>query len=200
MAMERQGSEPGSPGRRVRPLRHGPELMERLDALAAFSEVSGELTRRYLSAAHVAAIDKVKAWMTGAGMSVRTDPLLSLFGRYEGRSGGGPAIMLGSHLDTVVDAGRYDGALGVLAARGVVEELKRRGRRLGHAIEAAGSGEGGASRYPAHIRPPSALTGAIAPAMLDLEDAEGVSIREAVGRAGGDAQAYRACVRQKGEI
>src|SRR5262249_35322752 len=109
-------------------------------------------------------------------------------------------IMLGSHLDTVVDAGRYDGALGVLAAIRVVEELNRRGERLGHAIEVAAFGEEEGSRYSAHILTSSALIGAIDPAMLDLEDAEGVSIREAVGRAGGDAQAYGACVRQKGEI
>jgi Ser/Thr protein kinase RdoA (MazF antagonist) len=62
--------------------------MARLDRLAAFTEVPGQLTRRYLSPAHLDAIGQVKAWMKDAGMSVRTDPLLSLYGRYEGRSVG----------------------------------------------------------------------------------------------------------------
>ncbi len=174
--------------------------MARLDALAAFSEVPGELTRRYLSRAHVQAIGQVKAWMTGAGMSVRTDALLSLFGRYEGSSPGAPAIMLGSHLDTVVDAGRYDGALGVLAAISVVQELERRGDRLQHAIEVAAFGEEEGSRFPAHILTSSALVGSVKPAQFDLEDADGISLRGALKQAGGDAKAYKACVRAKGEI
>ena len=174
--------------------------MARLDALAAFSEVPGELTRRYLSPAHVQAIGQVKAWMTRAGMSVRTDPLLSLFGRYEGKSAGAPAIMMGSHVDTVVDAGRYDGALGVLAAISAVEELERRGDRLQHAIEVAAFGEEEGSRFPAHILTSSALVGAVKPAQFDLEDADGISLRDALKQAGGDAKAYKACVRAKGEI
>ena len=94
-------------------LRFGPALMARLDALAAFTEVEGQLTRRYLSPAHVAAMRQVETWMAEAGLSVRTDPLMSLFGRYEGKARGAPAIMIGSHIDTVIDAGRYDGNLGV---------------------------------------------------------------------------------------
>jgi allantoate deiminase len=174
--------------------------MARLDALAAFTEVPGELTRRYLSPAHVQSIEQVKAWMTGAGMSVRTDPLLSLFGRYEGTMSRAPAIMIGSHLDTVVDAGRYDGGLGVLAAICVVEELARRGERLAHAIEVAGFGEEEGSRFSAHILTSSALIGAVKPALLDLRDTDGISVREALHQAGGEANGYKACARRKGEI
>ncbi len=141
MSTKRGRSHGKRAGERGAGLRYGPALMARLDALAAFTEVPGQLTRRYLSPAHVKSIDQVKAWMTDAGMSVRTDPLLSLFGRYEGTTPRAPAIMIGSHLDTVVDAGRYDGGLGVLAAISVVEELNRRGERLGHAIEVAAFGE-----------------------------------------------------------
>jgi allantoate deiminase len=121
---------------------------------------------------------------------------LSVFGRYEGREPGAPAIMLGSHIDTVVDAGRYDGNLGVLAAIAAVAELAGRGERLGHAIEVAAFGEEEGSRFPTHILTSSALTGALTPALLDARDADGISVREALARAGGDAEAYRA----KGEI
>ena len=178
----------------------GAALMARLDALARFTEVPGELTRRYLSPAHLEAMRQVAAWMADAGMSVRTDPLCSVFGRYEGRAAGAPAIMLGSHIDTVVNAGRYDGNLGVLAAIAVVEELARTGERLAHAIEVAAFGEEEGSRFPTHILTSSALTGAAAPALLDLKDADGISVREALAAAGGDAAAYRACRRKRGEI
>ncbi|HZT47819.1 MAG TPA: allantoate amidohydrolase [Hyphomicrobiaceae bacterium] len=182
------------------PLRFGPALMARLDELAGITEVPGQLTRRYLSPAHLAAKARVEAWMAEAGMRVRTDPLCSLFGRYEGRAGGAPAIMLGSHIDTVIDAGKYDGALGVLAAIAVVAELARSGERLEHAVEVAAFGEEEGSRFPTHILTSSALTGAARPALLDMRDADGISVRRALAVAGGDAKALRACARKRGEI
>ena len=187
-------------GRERGALHFGPALMARLDALALFTEVPGQLTRRYLSPAHVAAMRQVEAWMAEAGMAVRTDPLCSVFGRYEGRTPGAPAIMIGSHIDTVVDGGKYDGNLGVTAAIAAVADLARRGERLGHAIEVAAFGEEEGSRYSAHILTSSALIGAVKPSMLDLEDSDGISIRDALRSAGGDAKAYRACARKRGEI
>jgi hydantoinase/carbamoylase family amidase len=181
-------------------MRFGPALMARLDALAAFTEVPGQLTRRYLSPAHVDAMRQVEAWMAEAGMRVRTDPLCSVFGRYEGRTAGAPAIMLGSHIDTVVDAGLYDGALGVLAAIAVVADMARRGERLDHAIEVAAFGEEEGSRFSAHILTSSALIGAVKPALLDVKDSDGITVREALAAVGGDAKAYRACVRKRSEI
>jgi allantoate deiminase len=131
---------------------------------------------------------------------VRTDALMSLFGRYEGTEPGRRAIMIGSHLDTVVDAGRYDGGLGVLAAIAVVQELARTGERLAHAVEVAAFGEEEGSRFPTHILTSSAVTGVMKPALLDAKDADGISVREALAAAGGDANWWRACARGKREI
>jgi allantoate deiminase len=181
-------------------MRFGPALMARLDALGAITEIPGQLTRRYLSPAHIESMRRTEAWMIEAGMSVRTDPLFSLFGRYEGKTPGRPAIMIGSHLDTVVDAGRYDGGLGVLAAIAVVAELARTAERLDHAVEVAAFGEEEGSRFPTHILTSSALIGAVKPALLGAKDASGVTVREALAAAGGDAKGYRACVRDKGEL
>src|SRR5437773_6475188 len=75
-------------------LRFGPALMARLDALGAITEIPGQLTRRYLSPAHIESMRQTEAWMVEAGMSVRTDALFSLFGRYEGKTPGVPAIMI----------------------------------------------------------------------------------------------------------
>ena len=174
--------------------------MLRLDELAAFSEVPGQLTRRYLSPAHLEAMRQVEAWMHEAGMQVSTDALCSMFGRYEGQRPNAPAILLGSHLDTVLDAGRYDGALGVLAAIAVVAELARTGERLQHAIEVAAFGEEEGSRFPTHILTSSALIGAVNPELLDSRDAQGVSVREALAAAGGNAANYQSCARKPGEI
>jgi allantoate deiminase len=200
MTGRRGKSDTRRPGGGGQALRFGPALMARLEALARFTEVPGQLTRRYLSPAHVAAMREVEAWMRQAGMGVHTDALLSVIGRYEGHATGAPAIMLGSHIDTVVDAGKYDGALGVLAAIAAVAELARRGERLDHAIEVAAFGEEEGSRFPTHLLTSSALAGAAKPALLDMKDGDGISVREALAAAGGDAKAFRTCARKKGDL
>jgi allantoate deiminase len=181
-------------------LRFGPGLMVRLDALSAFTEIEGQLTRRYLSPAHIAAKDQVEAWMAEAGMAVRSDPLMSAFGRYEGKAPGAPAIMTGSHIDTVLDAGRYDGNLGVLAAIAVVAELRDRGERLEHAVEVVAFGEEEGSRFSTHILTSSALIGVVGPELLEVRDADGITVRQALAQAAGNADAYRDCIRPRGEI
>src|SRR5262245_31233159 len=104
--------------RRVQAADHpafGEAISNRLAELAALSDEPSRLTRLYLSPAHRRAIDLVSYWMRDAGMSVRLDPLASVVGRYEaedGQDGGGKTLLLGSHIDSVRNAGRFDGPLG----------------------------------------------------------------------------------------
>ncbi len=81
-------------------------IMARCDALAQHSELPGGLTRVYLSAEQRAANELVLGWMREAGMHARLDEIGNCCGRYEGAQAGLPCLMLGSHLDTVRDAGR----------------------------------------------------------------------------------------------
>src|SRR3954449_957045 len=90
-------------------------VLERCARLGAISEEPGLLVRRYGTPAMREATDVVAGWMGEAGLTVREDAVGNLIGRREGAAPGAPALVLGSHLDTVRDAGRYDGALGVLA-------------------------------------------------------------------------------------
>lgn len=174
--------------------------MLRLDALGAITETPGMLTRRYLTPAHVAAMEQVQAWMREVGLATRVDTLGTVIGRYEGRTAGAPVLLLGSHIDTVVDAGRYDGALGVVAAIVAVGELARRGERLTHAIEVVAFGDEEGVRFPTHLLTSRALTGGIGLDDLEVCDRDGVSLREALRAAGGDADAYRTCERVPEEI
>src|SRR5262249_13530482 len=89
-------------------------VLERCDDLAAISEEAGRLTRRFATPALGEAGELVSQWMREAGMTVRRDPVGNVVGRYAGS--GERTLLLGSHLDSVVDAGRYDGPLGVLVA------------------------------------------------------------------------------------
>src|SRR5437867_12761091 len=91
-------------------------VMDRIDILATISEEPGRLTRRFASSAMRQANETVGTWIGAAGMAVRQDSIGNLIGRYESRLVGARTLILGSHLDTVRDAGKYDGSLGVLVA------------------------------------------------------------------------------------
>src|SRR3954465_7449432 len=98
-------------------------VLQRCDELARCSEEAGRLTRRFGTPALADARDLVGGWMREAGLSTSVDAVGNLLGR----RGAGPHLLLGSHLDTVIDAGRYDGPLGVLCAIAVAERLRDRG-------------------------------------------------------------------------
>src|SRR3954451_23465795 len=95
-------------------------VLERANELAAFTEEPGRITRPLATPALAQAMARLRDWMHEAGMETRSDALGNLAGR---RGPGGPALMMGSHLDSVADAGRYDGILGVLVGLAVVEQL-----------------------------------------------------------------------------
>ncbi len=97
--------------------------MKRLDLLGAISEEPERLTRQFAGEAMRRANDAVAEWMNAAGMVVRHDNIGNLRGRYEAETQNRPTLILGSHLDTVRDAGKYDGPLGVIAAIAAVQRL-----------------------------------------------------------------------------
>ena len=102
------------------------EALARCDVLGRISEETGCLTRRFATPALRAAQEQVAGWMRAAGLSAYWDNVGNLRGRYEGEHPAAPALLLGSHLDTVRDAGKYDGVLGVLGA--LASHVRRPGR------------------------------------------------------------------------
>jgi len=169
-----------SPGRR---------LMARLDEFAAFTDEPGNLTRLYLSPAHRRAAEYYIAGCERIGVAANLDASGNVRARYEGKRAGAPALMIGSHIDTVRDAGKYDGNLGALAALGVVEELARHGERLDVAVEIVAFGDEEGVRFPTTMTGSRALAGLFAPAALEQKDADGVTMREALKTFGCDPDA-----------
>ena len=100
--------------------------MVRCNELALFTEEPGRITRPYGTPSLAAAREKVALWMQEAGMEVRIDAVGNLRGRAHGSAPTMPALLLGSHLDSVRDAGRYDGPLGILVAIEVVDRCPRK--------------------------------------------------------------------------
>ena len=164
----------------------GRRLMDRLEELSRFSDDAEGLTRLYLSPSHRRAADALAGWMRDAGMDVRMDALGTLIGRYAGSANNNRALIVGSHIDTVRNAGKYDGALGVLAAVAAVEALARRGERLPLDIEVVAFGDEEGVRFPSTLRGSRGLAGTLDPAALDERDAAGVSVREALAAFGCD--------------
>ena len=160
-------------------------LMARLDAFAAFTDDPPKLTRLYLSDAHRRAAGQFIAWARESGLEARIDPAGNVVARYEGARAGAPALMIGSHIDTVRDGGRYDGNLGALAALAVVEDLARRGERLETAIEIVAFGDEEGVRFPRTMTGSRAFAGLIEEGWLEQEDVEGVRMREALAAFGG---------------
>ena len=178
----------------------GRALMQRLDTLAAISDEPGALTRLYLSPAHESAVKLVGNWMREAGMSVRMDALGTIIGRYEASAPGQPALLVGSHIDTVRDAGKYDGNLGVLAGIAAVDELNRNKERLAFALEVVAFGDEEGVRFPATLSSSRAIAGTLDPAVLRGKDRDGISLTEALRGFGCDPAAWASAQMQRKDV
>ncbi|SET01595.1 allantoate amidohydrolase [Kosakonia radicincitans] len=163
-------------------------VMSRADELAAISETPDALTRVYLSTQHLQANQRVAEWMRQAGMLVWQDSVGNICGRYEAAQEGAPAVLLGSHLDTVRNAGRYDGMLGVLTAIEVVQSLHQQGLRLAQAIEIVGFCDEEGTRFGITLLGSRGLTGSWPANWLTQTDAGGISVAQAMVNAGLDPQ------------
>jgi len=160
----------------------GARAVARCDALgvAPYSDMAGGLYRGYLTPAYVAAQEALAGWMAEAGMTVRRDPAANLIGRYEGTDAHAPALLIGSHLDSVRDGGRYDGPLGILLGVEAVAALHAAGRRMRFPIEVIAFGDEEGSRFPAAMLTSRAVAGTLEAAALDMADGEGVTLAEAL--------------------
>src|ERR1700682_1903320 len=121
----------------------GDEIVGRINRLSAISETPQHLARIFLTREHRAAADLIRSWMVEAGMHAHLDAIGNVCGRYEGDRPGLPCLMLGSHYDTVRDAGKWDGPLGLITAICCVADLQRQGRGAAVGGRRAGVGGGG---------------------------------------------------------
>jgi allantoate deiminase len=164
-------------------------VMARCARLARYSEEPDRLTRRFGSPPMREVNALVAGWMRDADMTTRQDAIGNLIGRYEAAQAGARTLLLGSHLDTVRDAGKYDGPLGVLTALAAVERLHAAGRRLPYALEVPAFADEEGLRYHTAYLGSKAYTGTLDPAALDLTDADGIPLAEAIRAFGGDPAA-----------
>ncbi len=176
------------------------EIMGRIDQLAAISETPGALTRRYLTEEHRRANQLVGEWMSGAGMNAAQDAAGNMVGRYGGTNDYSPALIIGSHLDTVVNAGKFDGMLGVLCGIACVQALRDAGRRMAYPIKVIGFADEEGVRFGTTYLGSRAVCGTLDPATFDRTDANGITYRQALLDFGLDAARIGQAAHRAGEV
>jgi allantoate deiminase len=160
-----------------------------IDALAAISSEPGRITRLYLTPEHRRATELVSDWMAAAGMAVHIDSAGTVHGLLASEQGGptgAKRLLIGSHIDSVVDAGRFDGPLGVVAGILAVEELRAQAVPLPFALEVLAFGDEEGVRFPKTLSSSSAIAGILEPGVLEVADAEGVTLKAALSAFGCD--------------
>ncbi len=182
------------------PLMSGAAIRGRIDALAAISAQPDGLTRVFASPEQRRAASLVASWMRDAGMSAAEDAIGNVVGRYEAAAPGAKALLLGSHLDSVRNAGRWDGPLGVVSAIACVDALRRARRRLPVAVEVVGFCDEEGTRFGATMLGSRALSGRFGRHLLDRTDDAGMTMTEALRQAGFDPAAIGAAARRAEEL
>ncbi|SOY42746.1 putative N-carbamoyl-L-amino-acid hydrolase Amidase, hydantoinase/carbamoylase family exported protein [Cupriavidus taiwanensis] len=175
----------------------GDTILAHADELARFSDMEGGLTCAYLTPAHRAAQALLAQWMEAAGMQVRIDAIGNVVGRYAADPAvRDPRVLLtGSHFDTVRNGGRYDGRLGILLPIAVIGALDRAGIRLPYHVDVVAFAEEEGLRFKTSFLASSVLAGRFDAALLERQDADGITLREALAASGlpgaGGLQALR---------
>jgi allantoate deiminase len=153
--------------------------------LAAISAEPGRLVRLFLTPEHRRAADLVASWMRAAGLLVSEDALGTLRGRF----GNSPRrLLIGSHVDTVIDAGKYDGPLGVIAGILAAEHFARANAKLPYSIDVLAFGDEEGSRFPSTMTSSSACAGVFEPDALISTDIGGVTLGAALRAYGKNPQ------------
>jgi len=152
--------------------------MDRCRKLAGFSEQPGATSRAFLSPPIRDCHQEIAEWLEPLGVGVKIDAAGNLRAYYPGTEVGAPRLLIGSHLDTVPDAGAFDGALGVVLGVALVESLA--GQRLPFGIEIVGFSEEEGVRFGTPFIGSRALVGRVDEELLRRENARGISVRAAI--------------------
>ncbi len=176
------------------------EIMARCERLAEVSSTRYGIRRVYLTPEHATVNALAAEWMREAGMSTWQDAAGNQWGRYEAADPGAPALVLGSHLDTVTNAGRYDGILGVLLAIAVVSRLHAAGERLPLAVEVVAFGDEEGTRFGTALLGSRAVAGTCDEHWWSHLDADGVRLDDAFRAFGLEPSRIRGAARTPAEV
>ena len=168
------------------------QTIARCREIAGCTEVAGEITRTFLAASMHDAHALLRGWMEAAGMQVHVDAAGNLRGLWPGLDEAAPRLVIGSHLDTVANAGAFDGVLGVVLGVALVEELA--GTRLPFAIEVIGFSEEEGVRFSKPFLGSLAVIGELDASWVTRQDRDGATVADAIRQFGLDPAAIKNAV------
>jgi allantoate deiminase/N-carbamoyl-L-amino-acid hydrolase len=174
---------------------YGAQIVDWAQRLARHTDRPPGLSCPYLGPAHRATAAQIRDWMLAAGLDVATDAVGNVIGRLYAENPDAGLLITGSHYDTVIDAGAFDGRLGILLPIAVAGRLRRQGVQLPYTLEVVAFAEEEGVRFGSTFLGSSAVAGRFDPALLELRDAEGITMREAMCGAGLDPAAIPAAAR-----
>jgi N-carbamoyl-L-amino-acid hydrolase len=178
----------------------GAAILAMHEDLAAFSESDDGLTCSYLTPAHRATAARIREFMLAAGLSVHTDAVGNVIGRLPGANPSARAVLTGSHYDTVVNAGKYDGRLGILLPIAVAATLRRAGVQLPYPLEIIAFAEEEGVRFKSTFLGSRAVAGHFDSKALDSTDAQGLTMRQVMHDAGLDVAQIPAVARDASQV
>jgi allantoate deiminase/N-carbamoyl-L-amino-acid hydrolase len=191
---------PSTPADTATPGAFGRRILDLVDRLGTFSETPDGLTCTYLTPAHRAAASQLLAWMQDAGMVAGIDTVGNVVGRYPATDPQARTLIVGSHYDTVRNAGKYDGRLGILTALVVIEQLARRGQRLPFHVELIGFAEEEGVRFGTAYMGSRVVAGTFDPQALERRDATGLSVSDLIRSTGADPADIAALARRPQDL
>jgi allantoate deiminase len=162
----------------------------RLAELGGISDSTDHLVRSFLSPANLAAARKISDWMAALGLEISHAADGTVRGILPGTCPDAAPLLLGSHFDTVIDAGKYDGALGIIAALAALEILQQGNIQLPFPVHLLAFSDEEGSRFQTTYLGSRGITG---PLDDEARDAQGISIREAIARDGWHDGASEIC-------
>jgi hydantoinase/carbamoylase family amidase len=173
----------------------GARILDLSAQLARWSELPDGLICTYMSPAHKAVAAQLRDWMRAAGLEAKIDAVGNVVGRYASASAAAKSLIVGSHYDTVANAGRFDGRLGIVTGLVVAEELHRTGRRLPFHLDVVAFAEEEGVRFSVPYLGSSAIAGCFDEGALALRDADGASLETVLRNEGADLAAIRSLAR-----
>lgn len=163
--------------------------LARLDELGKISDSPEFLIRTFLSPAGRRAGDLIRSWMEGLGMEISHTADGTLRGMLAGTDPSAAPLLLGSHYDTVIDAGKYDGPLGIVSALAALETLREEKIALPFPVHVLAFSDEEGTRFQSTYLGSSGIVGSLDDATLAIRDARGISIGEAIAAEGWHAGA-----------
>jgi allantoate deiminase/N-carbamoyl-L-amino-acid hydrolase len=181
-------------------LAFGPAIMAWAEEIGAISDDEQGLTCAYMTPGHQRTAARLADLMREAGMEVHIDAVGNVVGRYAAADPAAKTLITGSHYDTVRNGGKYDGRLGILLPIAIVQHLHARGERLPCHLEVIAFAEEEGVRFRSTFLGSHAVTGHFDLSLLEMRDATGVSMREALQQAGHDPQQIPSIARDPAQL